>query len=180
MTHIEYLLVLLSIIIGLALAELLGGIARLIRDGAGVRLSAFHGLLVLNAFLFLLQFWWNFWSWREVSEWTPAGMVILVIGSTALYLLAYLCFPNELRGANLRAYYWNKARVAWSMVALYMLGSLVSSRVILGYPWRLDASTLSLAGGIAVMLTLAISRSRWVHAPLVALVTGINVIVLFG
>ena len=51
----EFLMILLSIIVGLGLAELLTGIAVILREGRQSQFSWIHGAVVLAIFLALLQ-----------------------------------------------------------------------------------------------------------------------------
>jgi len=72
MTPFEYLSVLVSIIIGLALTRLLSGAARLIQLRRRVRPHAIT--LGWMAFLFLanIQIWWVAFERREESQWSSS------------------------------------------------------------------------------------------------------------
>jgi hypothetical protein len=70
MSLFEFLMVLVSIIVGLGIAEILTGVARLIRCRESARPYWVHSLLVVSIFFALLQQWWELWELREVPEWT--------------------------------------------------------------------------------------------------------------
>ncbi len=55
----EFLMVLMSIIVGLGIATLLTGVADLLRDRQTVRFYWLHSTLILMVFLGHLQVWWE-------------------------------------------------------------------------------------------------------------------------
>jgi len=64
MNHFEYVIVLVSIIIGLGIAHILLGIGgiidRLTGRGERIRLSLAHGAWLAHTWLWLVLFWWQF------------------------------------------------------------------------------------------------------------------------
>ena len=89
MSLFEFLMVLMSIIIGLGIAEVLTGVARVIRERAQLRYYRVHGVLVAITFMALVQQWWEAWSLRTVPSWSFGAMrpvwllgILAVVGST--------------------------------------------------------------------------------------------------
>ena len=115
MTQTDYMLILASLVLGLALAELLQGVAAWLRPGGSTKIYWVHSCFVLNVFLFLLQFWWGMWSWREGGTWTLGSMVLWVAGIVALYLVAHLAFPADPEDSELRIYYYQYAPRLWGL-----------------------------------------------------------------
>jgi len=68
MSLFEFLMVLVSIIIGLGLAEILTGIAKMIRARASIQPYWVHAVAVVVLFGALLQQWWEIWGLRMRSE----------------------------------------------------------------------------------------------------------------
>ena len=64
MSLFEFLMVLVSIIIGLGIVEILTGIARQIRCRESIQGYWIHSVLVAIVFFALLQQWWEIWGVR--------------------------------------------------------------------------------------------------------------------
>ena len=74
MSIFEFVMVLVSIIIGLGIAEILNGVAGQIRSRNTTRIYWLHSVLVAAVFLALVQQWWEIWGDRNTPEWTfPAA-----------------------------------------------------------------------------------------------------------
>jgi len=117
MSLFEYLMVLVSIIIGLGVAEILTGVARQIRERETSQGYWVHSVVVLSIFFALLQQWWESWSLRVVLEWTFPGLVMLLAGPIGLFLIAHLLFPEPASGAKFREYYYGAMRPLWWLAA---------------------------------------------------------------
>ena len=116
MSVMEFVLVAHAIIVGLAVAEILRGFADLFRgDGAQVNYRLL--LIATWTLLLLLQFWWSVWRIGDRESWTFAEFMALLLPVGILYLIARLCFPLVITGADLNAYYRGVARVIWCLVA---------------------------------------------------------------
>lgn len=105
MNHFEYVMVLISIIIGLGIAHILlglGGVVdRLTGRGDRLRLSVAHGVWLTHTFLWLVLFWW--WQFRlEViwEEWTIGVYFFLVMYAVVLFLLAVILVPRDWDGVT--------------------------------------------------------------------------------
>jgi len=116
MSVMEFVLVAHAIIVGLAVAEILRGFTELIR-AERVRLN--YRLLLIAAWtlLLLLQVWWSIWRVGNHPVWTFPEFVIFLLPVAILYMIARLCFPDMLAGADLDAYYGRVFRVVWWLVA---------------------------------------------------------------
>lgn len=96
MTEFEYISVLLSIIIGLAVTQLLSGIARLVRDGRSLAPAWWVMAIVATLLLGSLQVWWTSFQWRHFEDWTFFSYAAFMLLPSMLYLLCYLVLPADL------------------------------------------------------------------------------------
>ena len=166
MSLFEFLMVLVSIIIGLGIAEILNGIARRIRCRESIRGYWVHSVLVAGIFFALLQQWWEIWSLRDVPAWTFYGLVLMLTGPVGLYLIAHLLFPESAQGADIREYYHGAMRPVWWIAALTVVLATLFRPLTFGFDlFTADNATsfLLFAGSMA----LAISRRPALHAVLV-------------
>ncbi len=166
MSLFEFLMVLVSIIIGLGIAEILTGIARQIRCRESIHGYWVHSVLVTVIFFALLQQWWEIWSLRAVPEWTFHGLVMMLTGPIGLFLIAHLLFPEPTQGANFREYYNGAMRPIWWLAA----GTVVLSTSFRPLVFDSNMITLDNATSFVMffgLITLAISRRPILHAVLV-------------
>jgi hypothetical protein len=151
----EFILVAHAIIVGLAIAEILRGLADLVR-AEETRVSYRLLLMAGWALLLLLQIWWAIWQVGDRPEWTFPEFLIFLLPVGILYVFARLCFPEKVAEANLQAYYLRVAPALFLLVAAtyatfaFLLSPFVFRSFV---PW-LFASQL-------VLVVLAIVSSRY-------------------
>ncbi len=168
----EYLLILLSIVLGLAIADLCVSLNRLLGAGARVKWDWLAPLAALLAMEMVVTRWWLWFAdaglLRNV---TYAMYLVLILTGVLLFLLAAAALPDEVgdEGVDLRAYYATTARRFWLTFAAYwVVGNAAGlwMRVeILHFdlgklsPW---SALVLLIPGAAVVVAFA--RSRRLHA----------------
>jgi hypothetical protein len=123
MTAFEFVFSLFGLLLGLSLAEVLGGLARTLKQRRLVRLGWLTPLLGLLVMLDLTSSWALAYSLRDA---VPANFLTLVIGLfvTGLYFLAAtLVFPDDAsKWADLDDYYFEHKR--------QVLGGMLASRTL--------------------------------------------------
>jgi hypothetical protein len=109
MTTFEYLAVLISIIVGLGITHLLGGLARFIHRPNRYKFYWIHLLWAWYVFVYLLHFWWFELWFTSVEEWTPTLYAFLILYAIFLYLLAVVVLPpDSSEGVDFREYFFHK------------------------------------------------------------------------
>ena len=100
MEQFEYVMVLVSIIIGLGITHVLFGVSgivdRLSRRKARLELSVAHAAWLGFCFAWMVMFWW--WEYRfvsRVSDWTVGLYLFLVIYSITLFVMAAILVPRS-------------------------------------------------------------------------------------
>lgn len=168
-----YLSVLLSIVLGLGLAHLLSGAARLLRDHAHVRL---HGpTLAWMAVLFLLhvQIWWTTFGLRDVAEWTFVTFLLVLLIPVLVYFLTFLLVPDVggAQGVDLRADYYAGRRAFFGVLALVPVVSLVMDFTLSGRVYA-DADVGVRLGYVVLAGVGFVSAGERVHQTLAAVGLG--------
>ena len=108
MDILEFVLVLVSIIIGLAMAELFGGIARVLRGE--LRAYWIHALWTLQVFLHQVQSWWSTWAWPVSDRLPITQFFALLVEPALLFLAAATLFPHRSSVEELRVHYYERRR----------------------------------------------------------------------
>lgn len=166
MTLFEFLMVLVSIIVGLGIAEILTGIALQIRCRESSPGYWLHSCGVALIFLALLQNWWELWDLHNTPEWAFYSLVLMLIAPAGLYLIAHLIFPEPMKNSNFREYYYGPMRPIWWLAVLVAISSTLFRPLAFGselITWDNAAGAILFSGFIA----LASSRNSVLHSVLV-------------
>lgn len=163
MSLFEFLMVLVSIIVGLGIAEVLTGIARLIRCRESIKGFWIHSVAVAAIFFALLQQWWEIWGVRAASDWTFLGLIMMLSGPVGLFLMAHLLFPEPMPGANLREYYHGAMRPIWWLGVLTVFLATLFRPLIFGVDLFSADNATSLVLGLG-FIVVATSNRYTVHA----------------
>lgn len=93
MSEFEFLSVLVSLVIGLAIAQLLQGFGQAIHERREAPIEPIHMVWTTTVFLNLVLNWWVFFSWRTNEEWSFTVFLMLILWAVALYLLVVFLYP---------------------------------------------------------------------------------------
>lgn len=170
MSVFEFLMVLISIIIGLGLTEILGGTARCFRHRDTAQIYWIHAFLAVLLFILLLQQWWEIWEDRHTPEWTFPGVIMMMSGPIGLFLMAHLIFPEQIAKADFEAYYYGAMKpIFWIGIATAIAATLFRP-LVFGHP-LISLDNLSTVFGVAGFATLALSNQRKLHHVLIPVLT---------
>jgi len=169
MNLFEFLMILLSLIVGLGLAEILSGIGNSLKRNGTLGFHWTHGAVTLTVFLGLLQVFWESWGLRTVEIWSFPAMLLMLGSPILLYLLAHILFPGREESVSLDDYYFARARLLWPLAGLTVIVGTLFRPVVFGQPlWAIDnASAIPI---LAVCIFLSIAKTRMVHRILVPIV----------
>ena len=165
----EFLMILLSIIVGLGLAELLTGIAIILREERQSQFSWIHGAVVLAIFLALLQTFWESWGLQGVPEWTFPAMLLMLSSPILLFVIAHILFPAGTHHDSLGDYYFERARLIWTIALITVIVSSLFRPLAFGMPLFVMDNASSIPSLVICMLLITI-RNRKFHYDLVPFV----------
>ncbi|MDP8917171.1 MAG: hypothetical protein M3M95_08225 [Pseudomonadota bacterium] len=180
MDAFEYLSVLISIVLGLALTQLLTGAARLVQARGRVR-PYWPALLWTGGLLMILvQSWWAMFELRDHAPWTMAEFALILAHPTLLFFMSVLLLPDaELEGAiDLKANYYAQAPWFFAAATLVVLVSLARPIVFDG-GFPLDADRIFQLFFLAAALACAVIRRERLHQA-VAIALPLSLLVYFG
>lgn len=163
MNTFEYLAVLFSIIVGLALTEMLQSIRALLLDRARVTIFWPSVLRAAMLLIVLVQVWWSVFGLRN-TDWSFGRYAIVLVHIGILYLATAVALPDAgaRETSDLRQHYWSGARPFYLLLFAAVLVSLAKDLVISGaLPGAVNVGFHVLFG--AVGLAGAWSRSDRVH-----------------
>src|ERR1044072_2671587 len=113
----EGALIFASIIIGIAVADELVSLHRLLRHRRKVRWDWAAPVVALYVLLSQVQIWWSFG--REAGALTIAAFLPMLLLLILLFLLASAVLPDEVpeEGIDLRTYYHDNGSYIWTLFA---------------------------------------------------------------
>ena len=123
MTQFEFVFSLFALLLGLSLAEVLGGLARTLKQWRRVRLGWLTPLLGLVVMLDLTSSWALAYSLKDSISGNFLTLVVGLLVVGLYYLAATLVFPDDpTKWPDLDAYYFEHKRA--------VLGGILASRVL--------------------------------------------------
>lgn len=108
MDTFEYLSVMISIVLGLGVAQLVTGLGQTIRDRDTVRPYWLSVLWVVIMILAHIQTWWAMFGMRDYRAWSFATFFVVLLQPVVLYLQSSLLTPDPDEGP--RAAYYRQSR----------------------------------------------------------------------
>jgi hypothetical protein len=180
MDAFSHLSVLLSIIIGLAITQVLQGFGLLFQGRQRVRWY-WPALLWMGLLLLIyVQSWWAMFGLRNVPSWNFGSFAVVLLQTVLEYVTAALIAPASFQAGDvdLRAHYFEQARPFFLTMIGVLLASLAKDLALGGIPRgaNLDFHLV----WIALMVTALISKNELLHKvfTLVSAVTIVSYVVL--
>ena len=169
MNLFEFLMILLSLIVGLGVAEILTGIARVLKREGLRGFSWTHGAATLTLFVGLLQTFWESWGLASIETWSFPAMLLMLGSPIFLFLIAHIMFPERESEVNLDDYYFKRARLIWALVGLTVTVGTLFRPLAFGWPlWIPD--NLSAIPTIFACAVLSFVDKRMLHRVLVPII----------
>lgn len=110
MTSFEYIGVLISVLLGLAITHLMVGIISTVQNRNSTRVYWVHLLWVANTLIFITQFWWYINMWRGLESWSLEIFYLIFGYALLLSAIAGLLFPIHGMVRDFRNYYYDHFR----------------------------------------------------------------------
>lgn len=167
MDEFSYLSVLLSVVIGLAVAEILQGFrSRII---AAERVQSFWPVRVWSVTMLLVcaQTWWAMFGLRSRHAWTFDQFLVLLGQVIVLYLACGILYPEfgDKNKVDMRAHYFAQRK---RLFAFLLIGAVlsISRDLVLNHAWP-DRLNLAFHGLWIVTVGVAIlTANEWYHKAL--------------
>lgn len=178
-----YLSVLLSIILGLAIAEVLQGYGALLLSRSKVKLYAPPLIWSVMMLLMATQFWWASFGLAQREHWDFAAFTAVLLQTVMMYMGTTVVLPKvgSDQPIDLRAHYYSEATPFFSFGLLFLVIGMAKDW-LLGQPFERPLSLPFTAFVTAATLLALIVRRPRVHeciAPVMAIVILAYFLMLF-
>jgi hypothetical protein len=158
-----------SIVVGLALADVAHSLHRLLRAGPRVRWDVLAPMAALLVTASVVNTWWTA-NLVFAKALTFAGFLPNLASLLTLFLLASATLPDEVpeAGLDLRAYYLGARTYFWGLFILWVCALVFNEALASALNGRTAGEILrAVAGNLAFLPVFALlmwSRRAWVHA----------------
>lgn len=182
MSVAEYIAAFVSIMVGLALADLATSLQRLLRAGKRVRWDFLTPAAGVLTTAFVINVWWaTFGALNAMQSISVGAFIPDLISLLLLFCLASSALPDEVGDEIFLAdYYWDNQRRFWGLFATYTIWVTIVVGVrgsLAGVVWpSLIGSALPNLVLAALMIILAVTRRKWAHLLIITLlliITGL-------
>lgn len=168
MSEFEFSTVLVSIVVAIAITEILATWGRMIRLRRRVKPYWVHVGWMALVLLLAIQFWWSLWELREWPDWNFFQFLFLLMPFLTLVVLAFLMCP-DLATADYETaeeYFYRNSSWTFGLASVFIVQLMVVNPVLRGETW-LGLPNQIRGAALLSILPLAFSRSRRIHAGVV-------------
>lgn len=184
MESFDYLSVLLSIILGLAITQVLLGFRGLILTRVKVKIYLPTVIWAGLALLIAIQAWWASFGLRTRGNWTFLAYIVIVLQTISVYMATAVVLPNITGESivDLRDHYFAHKRWFFGFLLAGVVLSAVKEFALSGHlPGQLNGEFHVVFGLTAIVAV--ITRREWFHmflAPAYALLFLFYISLLFA
>ena len=181
MDAFSYLSVLISVILGLAITQVLQGyrILALARD----RVRWYWPSIVwsLIAMTIAVQHWWSLFGLEGRSDWSFAAFAAILVHSALIYMIAALVLPDAApdRPVDLKDHYVREVPAFFGTLITLALWSGIRELLVEGQFLR-GANLLFHLLFLGIAIIAVISRRDWLHKTLTAVVAILFALYVFA
>ncbi|MEJ1239861.1 hypothetical protein WBG78_17110 [Chryseolinea sp. T2] len=176
----EYIVILISIVLGMGITQILSGIAGIVQRWNNVALYWPHTLWVLLVFVFHIQEWWITYELRTYEYWRLPVFLFIILYPVNLFILARLLFPLRWsrNATDLKIFYFENSGKLFAFVLSLSVLSIVQNLFIGGSSLSQQIAQMIVATVAAILVVFKL-RQPWLHQ-LVVIVFLIATIIAFA
>ena len=182
MTVFEYLSVLVSIVLALGIAHILGGLSSIARSWDRVRVYPVQLVWSIWLLAVHVQVWWAYWDHSGVTDWNFFRFASMLTLPGMAYFAARLIIPDVIRDRayDLEKHFYDVRVAFFTTVSLFWMVAITWRKLAFGdallHPRRVFQVLLVV---LAISGALVASRRWQVWLVVIAMVVWLALIVFF-
>ncbi len=164
MSAFEFVAVLFSVIVGLAISHLLSAASELIEIHSRVKTYWVNNIWIATVFIWDVFSWWGMWELNNLEMWDYKSFFLVVVNLSGLYFMTTLVLPRATESGklDLEKHYFSIHRIffiiaAWNFASIILINHFLFFKSILS-PFAIMPFILTLLSLVAV-----ITKSRKFH-----------------
>lgn len=173
----DYVGVFVSIILGIAVSDLMMSAHRLLRARSRVEWHWVSPALALYMLMQVIATWWATFQWyRNLGDYTIGAFLPDVAVFVLLFMATAAVLPDKIPEGrfSLKEYYFREAPYFWSIMNLYAIAFIVTWTISMpaGGSWP---NFLAYQGEnlfcVLLMVVLVITKRVWIHYSVIAILS---------
>jgi hypothetical protein len=158
MTPFEYVIVLISIILGLGITTILTGVAEWIKHYRNSTLHAPYIIWIIVVFIMHIHEWWECYSLKSIVVWRLPLFLFVVLYPINLYVLAHLLFRRQQdEPFDSKKFYYDRYPAFFICALIGVVLSVIHNLAIEGLHLKDQVVQLFL---IIILSTVLITKTR--------------------
>lgn len=163
MTPFEYVSVLISLILGLGIAVILTGLARIIKRWESVVPYGPFFIWIVLVFVLHIQEWWDTYQLMNWTSWSLTVFLFVILYPILLFILANLLFPVKWKvPLDLKTYYFTICPKFFFFTICLALTALLQNLFLLDYS-LLEQPVQLVVIVLFFLLLIFRTEKTWVH-----------------
>ena len=176
LTPFEHIMITSSIVLGLAIAQLLTGFADSLRMRE-VKLYWPHTMWVLAQLISCIQWGFAVWVFEARSTWMGYQLFLFILTPILVYLVARFTYPHPIEKMSLKEHYFESKRYTYGLAIGILVVSFLVNIVLSNVPTL--TADIMLRGVMAItLLILATSNNETMHKVLVPMLLLTRVLIM--
>ena len=94
MSAFEFVAVLFSVIVGLAISHLLSAASELIEIHVRVKTYWVNNIWMVTVFIWAIFSWWGMWELNNLEYWNYPSFFLVVVNLSGIYFMTTLVLPQ--------------------------------------------------------------------------------------
>ena len=126
MSAFEFLAVLFSVIVGLAISHLLSAASELIEIHSRVKTYWVNTIWLITVFIWDIFTWWGMWELNNLEYWNYPSFFLVVVNLSGIYFMTTLVLPQptETGEVNLKKHYFLVHKIFF-IITSYNFASII-------------------------------------------------------
>ncbi|MCV9389323.1 hypothetical protein [Reichenbachiella ulvae] len=165
MEPFEYVVAMTSLILGLAMAQILNGIADMVSNYSRIKFSFSHTVMIVILFMVTLQDWWYSYQYsKHIEVWTFPTLMAILSFPIILFLEVRLLFPTGTRSQELDmdVYFYQNYRWIYTLFVITILISIAQNMYFSGYT-LIEEIPLFIYAGVYLIFIFADFKNKLYH-----------------
>ncbi|MBN8815281.1 MAG: hypothetical protein J0J06_07530 [Sphingomonas sp.] len=166
MSVFEYFLILFSVVLSLALTQLISGVGELVRARPTVRWTIGYALWLTIGLSLILDLWTSLWLVRTVPKWSLATLVFLLLQASAifLYILWLVPKPGHQENVDLGEHALEERHLYLAALTGYVIAGVITNFTVLPKEALMDWASYAILPPSLVLIAIAwLAGNRWVQ-----------------
>ena len=126
MSAFEFVAVLFSVIVGLAISHLLSAASELIEIHSRVKRYWVNTVWLITIFIWDIFTWWGMWELNKLEYWDYPSFFLVVVNLSGIYFMTTLVLPQPVEEGkiDLKKHYFSIHRIFFIIIA-YNFSSII-------------------------------------------------------